>query len=70
MEANVSEERMYEIVKRAIEEVMDKKLLEIRLSLIPEVDENEMRALEKEIGKPEDYKKDDYVKVDLRNVDL
>ena len=70
MEANVSEERMYEIVKRAIEEVMDKKLLEIRLSLIPEVDENEMRALEKEIGEPEDYKKDDYVKVDLRNVDL
>ena len=70
MEANLSEERIYEIVKRAIEEVMDEKLLEIRLSLIPEVDENEMLAIEKEIGKPEDYKKGDYVKVDLRNVDL
>ena len=70
MESNVSEQKIYEIVKRTVKEVMDEKLLEIRLSLIPEVDENEMRLIEKEIGEPAKYKKEDYVKVDLGNVDL
>ena len=70
MEINKTEEKIYKIVRKAVEDVLDEKLIELRLALIPEVDDVEMADIEKSIGEPGKFKDYDYDDVDLKNVDL
>ncbi len=70
MGVRMTDEKLYNIVKRAVEEVFSEKLIEMRLAMIPEADEEEMREIENKVGDPSKYHDEEYTEVDLKNVDL
>ena len=45
------------IVTEVVREVMNKELLKLKLSLVPDIDDQEMKNLENELGEPEEYEK-------------
>jgi hypothetical protein len=52
---NLTEKEIYHLIKQAVAETFDEKLLQLKLALIPEVDSEENRELEAMFPNPEQY---------------
>jgi len=51
----ITEKRLYKLIKQAVSESLDEKLLQLKLAMLPEADDEEMEEIEKLFGKPEKY---------------
>jgi hypothetical protein len=49
--------------------VMEENLIKLKLSMIPYVDDEEMKEIEKIFGDPEKYKDQRFLKLDLYNME-
>ena len=56
-EITIDKKELYDLVKRAVREVIEEELSQLRLEGLPFVSDEEMRQIEKEYGKPEIKKK-------------
>ncbi|MEK7400071.1 MAG: hypothetical protein AAB116_24265 [Candidatus Poribacteria bacterium] len=65
MELAMDEEKLYQLIKKAVSEVMEENLVKLKLSLIPYVEDDEMKEIEEIFGDPEKYKDQEFVKLDL-----
>ncbi|MFQ6033096.1 MAG: hypothetical protein ACE5K2_09275 [Candidatus Zixiibacteriota bacterium] len=65
MKLTVDEKKLYQLVKKALSEVMEEKLKKLKLGLIPYVQDEEMKEIEEIFGTPEKYKKQEFIKQDL-----
>ncbi len=65
METTVSEEKLFNIVKRAVNEVIMVEMVKLRLQLIPYVDDAEMKEIEEIFGSPEKYKDEEFEELEL-----
>jgi len=52
MEISITKEELYELIKRAVKEVLQEESLEFFLKNIPMVSDEEMQDIEKLYGKP------------------
>ena len=57
MSVNVS----LDMLRKVVREEVRRAFLEIMLEFIPYVDEDEQKKLEEVLGKPEDYREEDFV---------
>ena len=64
MKLTVDEKKLYQLVKKALSEVMEENLKKLKLGLIPYVQDEEMEEIEEIFGKPEKYKKQEFIKQD------
>jgi hypothetical protein len=62
MKLTVDEKKLYQLVKKALSEVMEENLKKLKLGLIPYVQDEEMKEIEEIFGAPEKYKKQEFVK--------
>jgi len=53
------------IGQKVVFEAMEENLIKLKLSMIPYVDDNEMKEIEEIFGGPEKYKDQHFVKLDL-----
>jgi len=53
------------IVTEVVRDVMNKELLKLQLSLVPDIDGKEMKELENELGEPGEYEKQGFEKFKL-----
>lgn len=65
MEITIDEEKLYQLIKKAVSEVMEENIRELKLSLIPYVEDEEMNEIESIFGTPEKYEKQDFIKMEL-----
>ncbi|MFH1335997.1 MAG: hypothetical protein ABII96_05725, partial [Candidatus Zixiibacteriota bacterium] len=65
MKLTVDEKKLYQLVKKALSEVMEENLKKLKLGLIPYVPDEEMKEIEEIFGTPEKYKKQEFIKQDL-----
>jgi len=65
MDTNVSEIKMYEIIKKAVAEVFEEKLEKLKLALIPYADDNEMKEIDALFSNPTKYESQDFEEADL-----
>lgn len=65
MMVEVEEKQFYGLIKKAVSEVFDEKMLDLKLSLIPLADDEEMEEVKSLFHSPDKYKNQEYVKVDL-----
>jgi hypothetical protein len=65
MKLTVDEKKLYQLVKKALSEVMEENLKKLKLGLIPYVQDEEMKEIEEIFGTPEKYKKQEFIKQDL-----
>jgi len=65
METTISEEKLFNIVKRAVNEVITVEMAKLRLQLIPYVDDTEMKEIEEIFGSPEKYKDEEFEELEL-----
>ncbi len=61
----IEEKRLYEIVKKAVNEALQENLKKLKIDFIPYVDEKEMEEIRKIFGSPEKYKNQKFVKKEL-----
>lgn len=52
-EITIEKKELYDFVKRAVREVLEEELFQLRLEGLPFVSDEEMRGIEKEYGKPQ-----------------
>jgi hypothetical protein len=69
MKLTADEKKLYQLVKKALSEVMAENLKKLKLGLIPYVEDKEMREIEEIFGRPEKYKKQEFIKQVLYNVE-
>ncbi len=60
MEVTIDENKLYELIKTAVSEAMEEKLLKLKLQMIPFVNDEEMREIEEIFGGPKDYKSQEF----------
>ena len=60
MKLIVDEKKLYQLVKKALSEVMEENLKKLKLELIPYVQDEEMKEIEEIFGKPKRYKKQEF----------
>lgn len=65
MELMIDEEKFYQLIKKAVSEAMEENIIKLKLSLIPYVEDDEMKEIEEIFGDPEKYKDQEFVKLDL-----
>jgi hypothetical protein len=65
MELRIDEEKFYQLIKKAVSEAMEENIIKLKLSLIPYVEDDEMKEIEEIFGDPEKYKDQEFVKLDL-----
>jgi len=65
MELTIDEEKFYQLIKKAVSEAIEENLIKLKLSIIPYVDDDEMKEIEEIFGDPEKYKDQQFVKLDL-----
>ncbi|GBE54319.1 MAG TPA: hypothetical protein ENH28_02935 [Euryarchaeota archaeon] len=65
MEAVVSEEKLFDIVKKAVNEVITVEMAKLRLQLIPYVDNAEMGEIKEIFGSPEKYRDEEFEELEL-----
>jgi len=65
MKLTVDEKKLYQLVKKALSEVMEENLKKLKLGLIPYVQNEEMKEIGEIFGTPEKYKKQEFIKQDL-----
>lgn len=63
MEISITKEELYELIKRAVREVLREESLEIVLKSIPVVSDEEMQDIEKLYGKPSSDKEIAYTEI-------
>jgi vacuolar-type H+-ATPase subunit F/Vma7 len=63
MEISITKEELYELIKKAVREVLREESLEIVLKSIPVVSDEEMQDIEKLYGKPSSDKKIAYTEI-------
>ena len=56
MVVQVDENKMYEMIKKAVAEVFEEKLEKLKLQLIPYADDNEMEEINSLFGDPTKHK--------------
>jgi len=52
-EITIKKTELYDLVKRAVREVFEEELFQLRLDGLPFVSDEEMRQIEKQYGKPQ-----------------
>ena len=55
-EITINKIELYDLVKRAVREVLEEELFQLRLDGLPFVSDKEMRQIEKKYGKPQAQK--------------
>ena len=50
MELPIDEEKFYQLIKKAVSEAMEENLIKLKLSIIPYVDDEEMKEIEEIFG--------------------
>ena len=65
MQLPIDEEKFYQLIKKAVSEAMEENLIKLKLSIIPYVDDEEMKEIEEIFGDPEKYKDQQFIKLDL-----
>lgn len=55
-EITIKKTELYDLIKRAVREVLEEELFRARLEGLPFVSDEEMREIEKEYGKPKRHK--------------
>ena len=55
-EITINKTELYDLVKRAVREVLEEELFRLRLEGLPFVSDEEMRQIEIEYGKPQVHK--------------
>ena len=63
MEISITKEELYELIKRAVKEVLQEESLEFFLKNIPMVSDEEMQDIEKLYGKPSSDKEIAYTEI-------
>jgi hypothetical protein len=63
MEISITKEKLYELIKKAVREVLREESLEIVLKSIPVVSDEEMQDIEKLYGQPSSYKEIAYTEI-------
>jgi hypothetical protein len=63
MKISITKEELYELVKRAVKEVLQEESLEFFLKNIPMVSDEEMQDIEKLYGKPSSDKEVAYTEI-------
>jgi hypothetical protein len=63
MEISITKEELYELIKRAVKEVLQEESLEIFLKNIPMVSDEEMQDIEKLYDKPSSDKEIAYTEI-------
>jgi hypothetical protein len=63
MEISITKEELYELIKRAVKEVLQEESLEFFLKNIPMVSDEEMQDIEKLYGKPSSDKEVAYTEI-------
>ena len=61
MELRIDEEKFYQLIKKAVSEAMEENLIKLKLSMIPYVDDEEMKEIEEIFIEPKEYKDSDVV---------
>ena len=69
MEISITKEELYELIKKAVREVLREESLEIVLKSIPVVSDEEMQDIEKLYGQPFSDKEIAYTEIirDIKN---
>ncbi|MEW6104265.1 MAG: hypothetical protein AB1630_10730 [bacterium] len=65
MKFAVEEEKLYEVVEKAVNKAMEENLKRLKLELIPYVDDGEMEEIREIFKEPKKYKYQEFVKLDL-----
>jgi hypothetical protein len=60
MKLTLDEKKPYQLVKKALPEVMEENLKKLKVGLIPYVQDEEMKEIEEIFGTPEKYKKQEF----------
>jgi hypothetical protein len=63
MEISITKEELYELIKKAVREVLREESLEILLKSIPVVSDEEMQDIEKLYGQPSSDKEIAYTEI-------
>jgi hypothetical protein len=63
MEISITKEELYELIKKAVREVLREESLEIVLKSIPVVSDEEMQDIEKLYGQPSSDKEIAYTEI-------
>lgn len=63
MEISITKEELYELIKKAVREVLREESLEIVLNSIPVVSDEEMQDIEKLYGQPSSDKEIAYTEI-------
>ena len=53
MELTIDEEKLYQLIKKAVSEVMEENLRKMKLELIPYIEDEEMEEIEEIFNEPE-----------------
>lgn len=65
MNINVDEKRLADLIRQVVSGVLDEKLTNFKIQLIPPVDDDEMAEIESNIGSPVKYNNQEYEKLDI-----
>ena len=65
MLVEVEEKKFFGLIKKAVSEVFDEKMLDLKLSLIPLANDEDMEEVRNLFHSPDKYKNQEYVKVDI-----
>ncbi|MEW6104342.1 MAG: hypothetical protein AB1630_11115 [bacterium] len=65
MKFTVDEEKLYEVVEKAVNKAMEENLKRLKLELIPYVDDDEMEKIREIFKEPKKYKYQEFVQLDL-----
>ncbi len=65
MSVTIDEEKLYEVVKKAVSDVVKEEIAKLRLQLIPYVSDEEMKEIEELFGSPEGYNDQEFEELEL-----
>ena len=60
----IAEKDLYELIKRAVRETLDEKLLKLKVAMIPEADDEEMNEIDEMFGDPTQYSDEEFIYVE------
>lgn len=59
------EKVIYDLIKKAVSEVVDEKLDELKISLIPTINNDELEEIDSIFGTPENYNHQEFEEMEL-----
>jgi len=63
--SNIDEKKLYEIIKTAVAEAVREEMLNYKLSLIPYVDDDEMKEIQKDLKNEKKFHNQEYRELKL-----